>query len=117
MHSAKVSLLIVRVPVQTERLNPERERGGGETNPARKSLSLCAAPFLPFLPLARVRVRSHGCLRDIDAILHSNAGQEASASLVLKPGIGIHRGPSRSLPPALLYSRSLSRAQKETQQK
>lgn len=84
------------------------EGGGGKTNPARKSPLLSSAPFLPFLPLARVRVRSHGCLRDIDAILHSNAGQEASASLVLKPGIGIHRGPSRSLPPSALLVLSLA---------
>lgn len=93
-----------------------RKRGGGEgTNPARKNLSLCAVSFLP---LARVRVRSHGCLRDIDAILHSNAGQEASASLVLKPR---HRHPLGTVPLsssyALLYSHSLSRARKETQQK
>jgi len=40
-HSVKVSLLIVQVPVQTERLNP---RG---TNPARKSLSL----YVPFCPV------------------------------------------------------------------
>lgn len=82
------------------------KRGGGETNPARKSLSLWAASFLPFLPLARVRVRSHGCLRDIDAILHSNAGQEASASLVLKPGIGIHRGSPFLLLPFCTLARS-----------
>lgn len=44
VHSANVSLLIVQVPVQTERLNP---RG---TNPARKSLSLC----VPSRPVYRV---------------------------------------------------------------
>lgn len=92
MHTVKVSLLIVQVPIQTERLNP---RG---TNPARKSLSLCV-PSRPvpsrvsyvririLLPSARVRVHTRTLIqRDRDAISHSNAGQEASASLVHPPG-------------------------------
>jgi len=88
LHSVKVSLLIVQVPVQTERLNP---RG---TNPARKSLSLCAVPrmytrvyahirvtHIPLSASARVRVHGRTLTRDSGAILYSNAGQEAPASL------------------------------------
>ena len=111
-HSVKVSLLIVQVPVQTERLNP---RG---TNPARKSLSHCTFRSVPFCPVYRVYayasyflLLSRVCVdvdtrtliqRDSDAISHSNAGQEASASLVHLPGTVF-----RSLPPHF-YPLSLS---------
>lgn len=59
-HSVKVSLLIVQVPVQTERLNPKG------TNPARKSLIVRPVPsrvhayaYSSFIrPSARVRVHT-----------------------------------------------------------
>lgn len=76
VRSAKVSLLIVQVPVQTERLNTG---GGKNSNPARKSLSLCTIPC----PLTRMltwhQTRSYIRMRD----------RKPSASLVLRPRIGI----------------------------
>jgi len=128
-HSVKVSLLIVQVPVQTERLNP---RG---TNPARKSLSLYV-PFCPvpsrvsciririLLPSTRVSVSTstHGRSYSVTATRSHIRTQDRKP---LPPSY-IHRGlcsaPSR---PSILFpsrhtpalSFSLSRTRKETHNK
>lgn len=62
----------------------------------------------------------HSYKGDRDAISHSNAGQEASASLVYPPGSVPLFLPSTLFPsrhPPLLRSRSLSKPRKETRNK
>lgn len=93
VHSVKVSLLIVQVPVQTERLNP---RG---TNPARKSLivRMYACTYPSSLCTCPRSWRSH--VTETRSY-HSNAGQEAPASLVLR--LGISTRDCSALPPSFL---------------
>lgn len=122
VHSVKVSLLIVQVPVQTERLNP---RG---TNPARKSLSLC----VPSRPVYRVYAYASYFLLHVSVSTHGRScSVTATRSHIrmrdrkLLPPSYIHRGVFRSRPSILfpsrhtplLRSRSLSRARKETRNK
>lgn len=120
MRSVKVSLLIVQVPVQTERLNP---RG---TNPARKSLSL----YVPSRPVYRVYAYASyfctcPCPHGRSYSVTTTRSHIRMRDRKLLPPSYIHRGLFRSLPSILFPSRhtpflrshSLSRARKETRNK
>lgn len=115
----KVSLLIVQVPVQTERLNPKG------TNPARKSLSLYVSsrpvPCIAYASyyLLHVFVSTHGRSYSVTTTRSHIRMRDRK----LLPPSYIHRGvfrsssllPSRHMP--LLRSRSLSKARKEARNK
>lgn len=115
VRSVKVSLLIVQVPVQTERLNPEKEEEEeGKLIRRSKNLSLCAVPYTS--PL-HVSVSAH-----TDAYVTSTRSYiRMRDRKPLPPSFLRPRHPPGTVPfpssCALLYSRTLSKARKETQQK
>ena len=125
----KVSLLIVQVPVQTERLNP---RG---TNPARKSLSLCTSRPVPFRPVYRVYAYASYFLLHVFVTTspHTDDARTTRSHIRTQdrkplPPSYIHRGlrstpsrpsilfPSRRAP-ALSFSLSGTRRERETHNK
>lgn len=92
----------------------ERRRGG-ETNPARKNLSLCAVPYTS--PL-RVSVSAH-----TDAYVTSTRSyirmrdRKPLPPSFLSFGIGIHQGPFRSLPPVPFCTLARSRGPEKRRNK
>lgn len=115
LHSVKVSLLIVQVPVQTERLNPEREEEEERELIRHVKISHCARSRSS--PL-HVSVSAH-----TDAYVTSTRSyirmrdRKPLPPLFLSLGIGIHWGPFRSLPPMPFCTLTRSRGPEKRRNK